>query len=121
MASHVPLHSFPTPEEAAEYVKTLPDTCAAGRRIELSGRSWKFKFLESAEDVPEEFVKPSYNTKDWDEVRMGVYDRLVHLHDLQFPSLLLQRQRHVAPNFDRTAPASFITAKMQIVAVHLGT
>lgn len=45
MAPHTPLHSFTSRQEAVNYVKQLPDTCETGRRIELSGCEWDFKFL----------------------------------------------------------------------------
>jgi len=61
-------HAFHVPFASAESaIENNPE--ASGNFLLLNG-PWKFKWVETIEQVPEGFWEPGYNVKDWNEIKV---------------------------------------------------
>ncbi len=61
-------HAFHMPFETKEAaIQNLPKKCP---NFQLLNGLWKFKWVETPEQVPEDFWKPKFDVEEWDEIKV---------------------------------------------------
>lgn len=61
-------HAFHVPYETAmEAIRDMPQKC---ENYQLLNGQWKFKWVETPQQVPEDFWKPEFETGSWDEIKV---------------------------------------------------
>ena len=61
-------HAFHVPFGSTH--SALENNTEANENFLLLNGQWKFKWVETIEQVPEGFWDPGYNVKDWDEIKV---------------------------------------------------
>ncbi len=61
-------HAFHVPFSSKE--AALKNDKASSDNYQLLNGQWKFKWVETPDQVPEDFWKPEYNVKEWDEIKV---------------------------------------------------
>ncbi|HYQ58215.1 MAG TPA: glycoside hydrolase family 2 TIM barrel-domain containing protein, partial [Draconibacterium sp.] len=61
-------HAFHIPYESAnDAIQNLPRKC---ENYQLLNGQWKFDWVETPDQVPEDFWQPDYDTEEWDEIKV---------------------------------------------------
>jgi len=61
-------HAFHMPYETAEAaIQNLPKKC---QNLQILNGTWKFKWVETPEQVPEDFWEPKFDVEEWDEIKV---------------------------------------------------
>jgi len=87
-------HAFHVPYASAE--AALENNPATSTDFQLLNGLWKFMWVETPEQVPEEFWQPGYDVKNWDEIRVP--------SDWQMEGYGYPKFRNVALSFESDPP-----------------
>lgn len=61
-------HAFHIPYSSTD--EALKNRVERNENFQLLNGTWKFKWVETPDQVPEDFWKPKFETEDWDEIKV---------------------------------------------------